>query len=283
MLARSTVVLIVSSLASGCLADMVIRDQRQRANKQRYEQVMRERREKEAAEAEQVAARNRCRTPWGHRRPHSLDAARVARPNTRPISPDSGVPTTPDRRLAEFRKFEAKVAELEGKGCEIRDRDEFERELRFLEKREQERLAAVAVLAQQKRERDAERAAYEDATRQQARAAGFTGVVFGKSLTDVLDEVVANAVPAREVAKVAIELGYKDKGFMATQILQPGTALFFSDYTHAKILLNIPGASIYEGTSLASLDLDVVRVAGVTQYTSVAGARVQAFRIEPAW
>ena len=39
----------------------------------------------------------------------------------------------------------------------------------------------------------------------------------------------------------------------------------------------------HEGTSLASLDLDVVRVAGVTQYTSVAGARVQAFRIEPAW
>lgn len=216
----------------------------------------------------------------------------------------------PDRNAVEgafLRAEAAKNREYEAKRNVERARERKEAAIRKAAEDEQKRLEREQL----QRERE-EREAAEEAERQrirreaaeaeaakqaaierrqadaqaQARRHGFSQIAFLEDggLVGFLGDAISDGTSMAELRRTVVELGPLDDSFEARTVLSGGTALFIYDGDGPRVFFRAPpGKTVYEETSLTSLDVEAVRVTGVRSYRTVMGATLQAFVIERVW
>jgi hypothetical protein len=238
------------------------------------------------ADKQAEARAKECAPPW-HRYRLPFQEAKDARHADKPFVSGQGVPSAPSDLYKRFAGFADELPAVEAKGCEIAQRTEFDVEWAYLQEREQARLDALDALrnasAATVQQAAAARATVEADHQAEAKRRGFKGVVTGQSLTVALNEVVASAMDVTKLKGIAIELGRDDDGFVAEQVLAGGVARFTSEYCDAQFVLRGYKGAVYEGTSLAALNITAVQLVGVKSYPTAIGGTAQAFVVEPAW
>lgn len=260
---------------------------REKADQERADalmaQVTAEARERDEADKR----RQLCRARWSER---DLKEAETEASKAQGAPPEEGVAQRPSKLHERFAKFAATLEEQSGKGCEVTGRERFEQSWAFLQGQEADRARRLvehhARVAAEEERAAAERAAFEQNAKDEAKKRGFKGALLGASLTDVLNSLVQEGRPVSELKGIAIEVGRLDEEFTALQGLGNGAGLFTSNQTEARVWFTAKGSAVYEGTPLMSLlyeDVPFVVVTGVKSYRNVAGAATQAFVVKPAW
>lgn len=120
---------------------------------------------------------------------------------------------------------------------------------------------------------------------QTARRMGLAGVIFGRSLTDALNAILAGRVTLEEAIPFAVEMAPIDGRFRSFQVAND-LALFASDTTNAFVLLRGSRERLIQGAPLRTTKLGEewvplrAVIVDVSEYETVSGTTNQAFVIE---
>jgi hypothetical protein len=199
-------------------------------------------------------------------------------------------PSGPSELFKSFEKMDRRFSANEAKGCGTSRRrifgstgTSFQDEWVFQQEVEQRRLDALVRLGQRKAAAEAEHAGWRAEVSALATKHGYDGVIFDRSLTEVIQALLSGELKLTDTRGWVIEIDRgEDSGFTALQILGQGSALYTSDATDAVLILREYGDQLLEHSPLTAIENHYVTIKGVTRYSTLLGPR-QAFLIECAW
>jgi hypothetical protein len=174
------------------------------------------------------------------------------------------------------------VVERDTREVEAAHRAELERQA---EQRATEHAAAEEARAESQAEATAEAKAAADALMATARKHGFKRLYVDRSLAWLAGVAVERGTPVKALRVIAVQLGERDAGFVALQVLPNNEALFTDSegVSTLRLIARKFKGSVYEGTPLTALRHRYWRIAETRTYPTAIGGTAQAFVVEPAW
>ena len=116
-----------------------------------------------------------------------------------------------------------------------------------------------------------------------AKKHGYRGVVFGRSVFELVREIASGQTKISDTKKIVIETTYQDDSLTAFQVLSDTSALYsVEDSARWVVLFQHGKEQIIENTPLTAVSGGYVVIVGTRIYKTAMGSR-QAIVVEPAF